>query len=273
MEKLENAEFAKKDWKDMSNTERLESLNRFKRGVVSFAISTNKDNMFWNKSMSAKEIEKTMPYNKANGKPFLGLTGVLLRTFSNANHYKSNEFISLQQAWQLGGELKQRTDVDEKGNAVKKNPPSFRYEYMAEYTMQPKIDPKTQEPMKAISQNGREYVVKERVDFKEPKLETVTLYHISEFKGLDKTKLQDLNLESVREYREKLANQPSKALPNLEKIGIKGLVAETITRFLNMQNKGQDYTPTQALQNLVNKQSQLFQAPLQDKTQNAGIGR
>ncbi|TLD85559.1 ArdC-like ssDNA-binding domain-containing protein [Helicobacter sp. MIT 05-5294] len=275
MEK-ENQE--RKDWNEMSNNERLEFVNQKKRIVVGMALSErNIGKMFWNYDLSNQKIEKTMPYNKATGKPFLGLNGVMLRTFAQVNGYKSNEFISARQVFELGGKIKTYPMHDKEGKPIldKDGQPvlkgkSFQYEYMAEYGMQPKIDPNTNEPMKAISKEGREYIVKERVDYATPKLETMNIYHISEVSGIDKSKLKSLDLSNLPTYREKLAEQTKNTLPNLEKIGITGVAKDTILRFLNAQNKGLDYTPSQLQKSIAMKYGKAQEIAPKQKEQGRG---
>ncbi|TLD85187.1 DUF1738 domain-containing protein [Helicobacter sp. MIT 11-5569] len=266
MENKENVTENKetKKWEEMDNSERLDFVNKKKRILVAMAMSEkNIGKMFWNKEMDTKDIEKTMPYNKATGKPFLGLNGVLMRAFADVNGYKSNEFISAKQVFELGGEIKTYPIFDKEGNPVLDDKgeqickgKSFQYEYLADFGMQPKIDPKTNEPMKAISQEGREYIVKERVDYPTPKLETTNLYHISEIKGIDKSKLKSLDLTNLPDYRQKLAEQIRSTLPNLQKLGITGMAQSTIMRFLNAQNKGENYIPTLSQKQVAEKYKQ-----------------
>lgn len=144
---------------------------------------------------------------------------------------------------------------------------------MATWELRNKIDPKTNEPMTAVNEKtGRTYIVKERVDLPEPKLQTKLLYHISEFKGLDKSQFKERDMNAIKNYREKLANGISNGLPNLKRIGIEGVVADSLIRFINVQNKGQEYTPTQAHINMINKTQSQTQEKVQEK-ENQGRGR
>ena len=242
------------DWEKASNAERLENVNKGKVAIVAHAMYAARDKLFLNQPMSKDKMDNTMPYDVVSGKPYVGLNSALLRTFANGNGYKSNDFIEIKDAWKLGGELKTTKAFTKDGQEYDKKPPAYRLEYMATWELRDKIDPKTNEPMKAISEKtGREYVIKERVDLPEPKLQTKTLYHISEFKGLDKSQFKERDTNAIESYREKLANGIPNGLPNLQKIGIDGIVADSLMRFINASNKGQEYTPTQAHTQMVNK--------------------
>lgn len=261
------------DWEKATNAERLENVNKGKVAVVSHAMYVARDKLFLNQPMTQETMDKTMPYDVTTGKPFVGLNSALLRTFANGNSYKSNDFIDIKDAWKLGGELKTYKGVTKEGKSYDKKPPCYRLEYMATWELRDKIDPKTNEPMTAVNEKTRRtYVVKERVDLPEPKLQTKSLYHISEFKGLDKSQFKERDMNAMENYREKLANGVANGLPNLKRIGIEGVIADSLIRFINAQNKGQEYTPTQAHTNMINKTQSQTQEKVQEK-ENQGRGR
>ncbi|WP_297813051.1 hypothetical protein [uncultured Helicobacter sp.] len=261
------------DWEKATNAERLENVNKGKVAIISHAMYATRDKLFLNQPMTQDKMDKTIPYDVATGKPFMGLNNALLRTFANGNGYKSNDFIEIKDAWKLGGELKSYKGITKEGEPYDKKPPCYRLEYMATWELRDKIDPKTNKPMTAVSEKtGRTYVVKERVDLPEPKLQTKSLYHISEFKGLDKSQFKERDMNAIKNYREKLANGIANGLPNLQRIGIEGVVADSLMRFINAQNKGQEYTPTQAHINMINKAQFQTQEKAQEK-ENQGRGR
>lgn len=262
-----------KSWENKNNFERLESINSYNRMIIATNIKQARQNgnePFYRKSMEIKDIDATMPFNPSNGKPFGGELSMVMRADAQTRGYESAEYITMKQANFLGGKLRQ--EQDEKGkllfneNGTKKYPNGVKSAYMAEFEYKPKtnengeiIQAKDKDGKPKFDNKGNIVPVMEKIALKEPKLETVTYYHISSFDNIDNAKLQKRNMNVVNEYRKELQGQQNDYRSNLSHLGLAPKTQKDLENFLDSQTKGKDY---QAIQhtNIREVQNELSQS-------------
>ena len=240
-------------WEDKTNAERLASINNYYKMILAKSIGEKK--MFWNKSMDAKEIDNTIPYNASTGKAYGGVISLALRAVTDLNNYPNSDFITMRQANLLHGKLK--FEVNENGEKI--YPKGVKMTILKEYEYQPKLNSQGQPLTKSIEKDGQviQQPVMEKVYLKEPKLETITLYHTSQFNDLDHSKLKGRDLSSLEQYRENQKDNPRDIRPKLEFLDLSKGVTKDLCNFLTSQNKGIDYHKIQ--------QQSLNQIKSQDK--------
>lgn len=262
-------------WEDKTNTERLESINTYYKMIIAKSIGEKKT--FWNKDMSQKDIDNTIPFNASTGKPYVGITSLILRAVKELNGYEDSNFLTMKQANFMHGTLKHRPKINEKtgeaitnenGEIVKDYVKGVKMTTLKEYEYKPKLDkdgkPMTREVKK---ENGevRQEPVLEKIFLKEPKLETITLYHISQFDNLDKNQLKSRDLESLKKFREEQKERPYDLRAKVQVLGLGDSVTQDLNNFLTSQMKGLDY-------NKIKHQS-LNQIRNQERTQEKEQGR
>lgn len=265
-----------KEWEERSNEEKMASIREYSKSIILKSISEKK--AFWMENMSAKQIDETLPFNASTGKPYSGITSLLLRATANLNGYEKPEFLTMKQANLMGGKLKKELDSD--GNEIKTAKGATKYvrgvkialftntEYREKRDDNGEIimmNVKDKEGKQVLNEEGQPLTrpVMEKVFLKTPKLETVTLYHTSCFDDLKKEKLQERNLDDLNNFREKMRNTPYEMKIKVDSLGLGKIVSLDLENFLNSQNKGIDYEKIQFRQ----------QEKTQDKTQNQNKGR
>lgn len=264
-----------KKWEEKSNAERLESINTYYKMILAKSIGEKKT--FWNKDMSQKEIDNSIPYNASTGKPYSGITSLVLRAAKELNGYEDSNFLTMKQANLMHGTLKYTPKFDEKtgeiiknenGEIVKDYVKGIKMTYLQDYEYKPKLDkegkPMTREVKK---ENGEieKVPVLEKVFLKNPKLETITLYHISQFDNLNIKQLKSRNLEPLNKYREEQKERPYDLRAKVGVLGLSDSVTQDLNNFLTSQMKGIDYHKIQ--------HQSLSQIKQQERTQTQEQGR
>ena len=261
-----------KIWEEKSNLERQESLNDYYKMIIANAIKHKKDEVFWNKDMSQKEIDKTIPYNAKTGATYTGISSIALRCDAQVKNYKEPAFLTMREANLLGGTLK--LDINENGEILKTKNGKDKYvdgikvSYIKEYDFITKKDANGQPLMKPVrdnngniklDENGKEMYreVKEKIFLQTPKLETITLYHISQFNGLKKEKLAKRDMTLLEKYREKIPNMKFDPRGKMERLGLTKEVANSLNNFYNSEIKGQDYKKPISLSQSIKQEIQV----------------
>ena len=132
--------------------------------------------------------------------------------------------------------------------------------YIADHELRPKLDKDGKEVIAAVKDKDGNvrldentgkaitYVVKEKIPIK-PRLETKTLYHVSQFDGLNEEKIKERDLTAIQNYREAAKNQAYEVRIDYSKtLGIGGNLAKQLDNLTMAQIKGVDYyNPAQRL--------------------------
>lgn len=229
-------------WEERSNAERLKSINTYYKMIIAKSIGEKKS--FWNKSMSSKEIDNTIPYNASTGKPYNGIASLVLRAAKEINGYEDSNFITMRQANLKHGTLK--FQINEKGE--KEYARGVKVTHMVNHEYVNKLDSHGKPLMREVKDkegNITQEPVKEKVFLKEPKLETITLYHVSQFDNLDQSQLKQRDLESLKQRRELEKDRPRDFRSNLDFLELGKAVTQDLNNFLTSQYKGIDYQKIQ----------------------------
>ncbi|HFS5106072.1 TPA: ArdC-like ssDNA-binding domain-containing protein [Campylobacter jejuni] len=233
-----------KAWDERSNEEKKASINEYSKAIIAKAIKEKAT--FWGKDMSKKDIDNSMPYNASKGIAYTGQTSALLRAVSELNGYEKPSFLTMKQANFLGGTLKKQ--LDENGQ-----------------TMTRAI--KDQNGNQKIGKDGKPMfeIVTEKIYHKTPILETVTLYHTSQFDNLKMDKLKERDLESLEKLRDSIKKSNYDTRPNINNLGLGEKVTRDINNFLNAELKGLDYFKIQ--------DREVTKTQTNEKEQNKSQGR
>ncbi|QWU80872.1 DUF1738 domain-containing protein (plasmid) [Campylobacter novaezeelandiae] len=243
-----------KAWNERTNEEKKASINEYSKAIIAKAIKEKAS--FWNKNMSKQELDNSMPYNASKGIAYTGQTSALLRAVSELNGYDKPSFLTMKQANFLGGTLKKQ--LDENGKPVLTKNGKEAYEQGVKIALLktesyvPKLDENGQAMMRAIKdKDGNQKIgkdgkpmfepVTEKIYHKTPILETVTLYHTSQFDNLKMDKLKERDLESLEKLREGIKKSNYDPRPNINNLGLGEKVTRDINNFLNAELKGLDY--------------------------------
>ncbi|HDX6248808.1 TPA: hypothetical protein RPV96_002050, partial [Campylobacter fetus subsp. venerealis] len=205
-----------------------------------------------------EEVDNTMPYNAKTGNTYSRETNMLLRAEMAIKGYDKAQFVTMEQGNAMGGVLKLKHD-EQTGEVVKtKNGKDARVDgvkmlYIADHELRPKLDKDGKEVTAVVKdkdgnvkydqETGQPmtYVVKEKIPIK-PRLETKTLYHVSQFDGLDESKIKDRDLTAVTHYREQSKNQDFEVKISYGKtLGISGNLEKQLDNLTLAQIKGVDY--------------------------------
>lgn len=271
----------KKSWEQMNNAEKKESFDNYIKYKLFEAHKTAKAD--WHKDMTADQVDNTMPYNASTGKTYSRETSMLLRAEMAIKGYDKAQFVTMEQGNAMGGTLKLKhnengeIEMTKSGKQARVEGVKMLYiateeirpkfdsngeKVMAQVidpkTKKPKLDPKTKEPIT--------YQVKERIPIK-PRFETKTLYHVSQFDGLDTKKIKERDLTAVQNYREEAKSKPYEVNVDYSKtLGLGGNLANQLNSLTQAQIKGVDYfNPAQRIDITKNKK--------QTKTQDKGMER
>ena len=206
-------------------------------------------------------MDKDLPYNVKTGEPYIGITSVLLEATAKFKGYETNQFITMKQANTMGGKLKSL--ADEKGQPIISEK-TGKQQYaqiplLKTYELVPKLDDNKQ----PIMQNDMPVLVKQYLP--EPKLETTTLYHVSQFDNLDHSKFKEKNMENLEKLRHQNRNtaQEPRIEKQLHQIGLHDKTRIALHEYLNAQSKGLDYKVPEIAKTKSQEQTQT-----QAKTQN-----
>lgn len=229
-----------KAWNERSNQEKAQSIAELHKSIIAKTCKEKKQ--FWNKDRSKEEIDKSLPYNPKTGKPYLGVTSIVLQCVAELNNYKEPQFLSMKQANTLGGKLKKLKD--EKGNTVisektgkEQYAQGIKILLKKDYELVPKLNDKGEQIMDSKNQP-----VMEKQFLPKPIMETVTLYHVSQFDDLKLDRLKPKDMDEMEIRRSAFRNTEAK--PSMKKLYELGLNANTqrdIEMYLNAQNKGIDF--------------------------------
>lgn len=267
-----------KAWDERSNEEKKASINEYSKAIIAKAIKEKAT--FWGKDMSKKDIDNSMPYNASKGIAYTGQTSALLRAVSELNGYEKPSFLTIKQANFLGGTLKKQ--LDENGKPVLTKSGKEAYEQGVKIALLktesyvPKLDENGQTMTRAIKdQNGNQKIgkdgkpmfeiVTEKIYHKTPILETVTLYHTSQFDNLKMDKLKERDLESLEKLRDSIKKSNYDTRPNINNLGLGEKVTRDINNFLNAELKGLDYFKIQ--------DREVTKTQTNEKEQNKSQGR
>nr|WP_275690524.1 ArdC-like ssDNA-binding domain-containing protein [Candidatus Campylobacter infans] len=265
----------------MNNAEKKESFDNYIKYKLFEAHKTAKAD--WHKDMTAEQVDNTMPYNASTGKTYSRETSMLLRAEMAIKGYDKAQFVTMEQGNAMGGTLKLKhnengeIEMTKSGKQARVEGVKMLYiateeirpkfdsngeKVMAQVidpkTKKPKLDPKTKEPIT--------YQVKERIPIK-PRFETKTLYHVSQFDGLDTKKIKERDLTAVQNYREEAKSKPYEVNVDYSKtLGLGGNLANQLNSLTQAQIKGVDYfNPAQRIDITKNKK--------QTKAQDKGMER
>ncbi|KAA3682864.1 MULTISPECIES: ArdC-like ssDNA-binding domain-containing protein [Campylobacter] len=246
----------KKSWEQMDNAEKKESFDKYMKFKLFEAHKTGKAD--WQKDMSKEEVDNTMPYNAKTGNTYSRETNMLLRAEMAIKGYDKAQFVTMEQGNAMGGVLKLKHD-EQTGEVVKtKNGKDARVDgvkmlYIADHELRPKLDKDGKEVTAVVKdkdgnvkydqETGQPmtYIVKEKIPIK-PRLETKTLYHVSQFDGLDESKIKERDLTAVTHYREQSKNQDFEVKISYGKtLGISGNLEKQLDNLTLAQIKGVDY--------------------------------
>lgn len=271
----------KKSWEQMNNAEKKESFDNYIKYKLFEAHKTAKAD--WHKDMTAEQVDNTMPYNASTGKTYSRETSMLLRAEMAIKGYDKAQFVTMEQGNAMGGTLKLKhnengeIEMTKSGKQARVEGVKMLYiateeirpkfdsngeKVMAQVidpkTKKPKLDPKTKEPIT--------YQVKERIPIK-PRFATKTLYHVSQFDGLDTKKIKERDLTAVQNYREEAKSKPYEVNVDYSKtLGLGGNLANQLNSLTQAQIKGVDYfNPAQRIDITKNKK--------QTKAQDKGMER
>lgn len=278
-------EQVKKSWGKMNNAEKKESFDKYAKFKIFEAHKTTKAD--WQRDMSKEEVDNTIPYNASTGKTYSRETSMLLRAEMAIKGYDKAQFVTMEQGNMMGGTLKYK--VDEQTGEIQKTKSGkdarvdgVKMLYITDHIIRPKLDSDGKEIMAVVKdkdgnvkhdkETGKPitYVVKEKIPVK-PYLETKTLYHVSQFDGLDQSKIKDRDLTAIKNYREEAKEQPYEIRIDYGKtLGISGNLEKQLNNLSIAQIKGVDYyNPAQKLD--ISKQKQKTKAKKQER--NKGMER
>lgn len=257
-----------KAWGERNNEERRESYNEYAKSIIAKSIKDKKT--FWFKDADSKTIDNSIPYNASKGTTYGGLTSILLRAVTEMEGYKEPSFLTMQQANFMGGRLKKQLDDEGKPILTKNGKESYvrgvKVAILKEYDYKPKLDEKGEAIEKEVLRKDgttTKEPVMEKYFLEKPVLETITLYHTSQFEGLKQEKLKERDLKPLQKYRENLKNDTRDYRPNLERLGLSSRITTDLENFLTSQAKGIDYVKIKTQE--VSK--------TQDKKQEMSMGR
>ena len=277
----------KKSWEQMSNVEKKETSDKYMKYKLFEAHKTATAD--WQRDMSKEEVDNTMPYNALTGKTYSRETSMLLRAEMAIRGYEKAQFVTMEQGNAMGGVLKLKHD-EQTGEILKtKNGLQARVEgvkmlYIADHEMRPKLDKNGNEVMATVKDKegnvrfdentGKAitYVVKEKIPIK-PRLETKTLYHVSQFDGLNEEKIKERDLTAIQNYREAAKDQAYEARVDYGKtLGIGGNLAKQLNNLTMAQIKGVDYyNPAQRLD--MSKEAQKAKQQIKQQYNSIEQGR
>lgn len=251
-----------KNWNEKTNDERALSIAEYSKSIIAKSIGEKK--MFWDKDMTKEQIDRSMPFNGATGLPYNGVSNLLLRAVSEMNGYEKPQFLTMQQANLMGGTLKKELDENGKEQLTKNGKTLYvkgvKVAFYKQYEYKPKLDSQGKEMLRNITDKdgnpklGKDgkplppQVVMEKVFLEKPILETVTLYHASQFDNLKQDKLKEIILEPLQNFREKQQDKPYDIRPKIEGLSLGKKVSADLNNFLTSQIKGIDYKKIQHLE-------------------------
>lgn len=230
---LDQAASQHKAWDERTNVEKLDAITTYQAFIFTkllqkAKLNNDRSKVFWEKNTNLEDIDKSMPYNGYTGKPYTSLDGLLMRSVAAVEGYDKPIFFTMTQANRLGGVLKK--ELDEKGN-VKKTV-NGKDEYVKGIKVLqtrkgefiPELDAngnKIYEPAldkdgnKILTQEGKEVLKPKGVwkEYERPILESVNLYHISQFDNIKMDKVKSIDMSDLQKKRNEFAKNSNKEYP------------------------------------------------------------
>lgn len=225
----------KLSWAEMSNEQREATIIRSFSAIIAKTAKETREKgekPFWNKSQSVEQMDNTAPFNGADGQVYENSMSVILRAVSQLNGYENPVFLTMKEGNLMGGKLKR----DNEGKiAVKgvKVPYMKRVDY---------IEAKDDLGQTILKDNGKPQLV--AVQLAKPMIETSTLYHISQFEGLDHSKLKERNLDRLNKKRDYFKENPDKLQDRQEfvqKFGLSQNIVQNLYNFVQANKGGKDF--------------------------------
>lgn len=222
-----------KAWDERTNVEKLDAITTYQAFIFTkllqkAKLDNDRSKVFWEKNTKLEDIDKSMPYNGYTGKPYTSLDGLLMRSVAAVQGYDKPIFFTMRQANMLGGSLKK--ELDEQGN-VKKTA-NGKDEYVRGIKVLqtrkrefiPELDKngnKIYEPAldkdgnKILNKKGEEVLNVKGVwkELEKPTFESVNLYHISQFDGIQMDKVKSIDLNDLKKARNEFTKNPNKEYP------------------------------------------------------------
>lgn len=208
------SENVKKEWKDYTQEERIQSFNNY----VEFNIRNAVNNNFKIWETPQKDNQKLRPYNALTGRFHEGINSIMLEIEAKKRGYSDSGWISREQGEKFGltlkddergvkvaylkrTELRPKFKLDENGqrlplldeNGIQKINSKGEKLYQFETEFQKDKDGK----IKRDKNNNPYWQYKmEQVQLEKPVLETIYLYHTSQFVNLKKEQIVKPNLKN-----------------------------------------------------------------------------
>lgn len=234
----------KPKWEEMSNEQRQDSIIKSYTAII---VKTAKEareqdkSAFWNKNQSIAEIDQSAPYNGSDGQVYQNTTAVMLRAVSALNGYENPVFLTMKEGNLLGAKLKR----DNEGKIAVKG---LKIPYIKEGEWVPEFDKNNQAVMKSYTDKDGHTKTKQAKVFqkyKEPIIETTTLYHASQFDDLKLDKLKERDFTKLNAKREYFAKNPdAPALQKeqmVQKLGLSQNIIINLVNFINATKTGKDF--------------------------------
>ena len=263
-----------KAWDERTNIERLDAITTYQAMIINKVLQqaklkNDRSSVFWEKNTSLEDIDKSMPFNGFTGKPYTSLDGLLMRSVMSIEGHKEPIFFTMKQANKLGGVLKR--EYDEQGNVKKTANGKDEYvkgikvlqtrkgEFIPEFDKEGK---KIYEPAldkdgnKITTKDGKEVLKPKGVwkEYEKPMLESVTLYHISQFDNIKMDKVKSIDLSDLKTKRNEFAKNPNKEYPLKFKqfqfkrengsTALGSRVVENLRNYEKAIGTGRNFTPT-----------------------------
>ncbi|TQR56273.1 ArdC-like ssDNA-binding domain-containing protein [Campylobacter troglodytis] len=250
-----------KAWEDKTNAERIDSIAEYQSRIINrvFGVAkeqNNRDLVFWQKEQSSQELDKNIPYNGATGKPYTNLDNILMRSVMAIENYQEPIFMTMRQANIMGGVLKKTGNTTRNGKEeyVK----GIKVVQVKTKEFVPELDANGNKQYEPAFKNGQPVMKKDGTqamnvkgqtrELKEPMFESVTLYNVAQFDNLDRTKLKELDMESLNKNREILGkNAQAEKQFDFKYKSLEGkLLPETLKNlrdFTKATQTGMDFKP------------------------------
>ncbi|RDU65773.1 hypothetical protein CQA53_05625 [Helicobacter didelphidarum] len=234
-----------KKWENSNNKERLQNIHSNHKYEV--AITCKQKKQFWQQKRSKAEIDKAIPYNGVTGKPYTKGVSLVIQCHAINNGFEKNPvYLTLNQAMAVSPNAEVKKAVDRNGKPIiselsnkEQRVRGIKVSYMAH----PKIPKKNDKGEIITNPHTQKPIMIE--DLTRPKmLETITLYHASQFENLDMNMLRGKDLSSLEQEREFFRNsfkEPSTQY--IESLGLNPNTQREMKAYLMAQSKGRDFAP------------------------------
>ena len=250
-----------KSWEEKTNAERLDSIATYQAMIINKVLKVAKETndrsgVFWEQKASQAELDSSIPFNGATGKPYANLDNILMRSVMSIEGFKEPIFMTARQANIMGGVLKRtgnqtRNGKDEYVKGVK-------VVQLKTSEFVPELDKNGNKQYEPAFKDGEPVMKKDGTQamnvkgewrqLKEPVFESVTLYNVAQFDKLNRDKLKKLDLSSLKERRAKI----NREFRGEEKFDTKYKSLEGLTGKNTLQNlreftkatqTGKEFTP------------------------------